>query len=44
MSVDIGKNHFGSYDYDRAEEIIAYGHELMMKEIERFEGLKPKNS
>lgn len=37
MSVEIGKNHFGSYDYDRAEEIIAYGHELMAKEIERLQ-------
>ena len=44
MSVEIGKNHFGSYDYDRAEEIIAYGHELMMNEIERYEGLKRKSS
>jgi len=40
MSVEIGKNHFGSYDYDHAGEIIKYGHELMMKEIDRFEGRK----
>lgn len=41
ISVEIGKNHFGSYDYDHAGEIIAYGHELMLKEIDKFESQNP---
>ena len=39
MTINVAKNHFGSYDYDRAEEIINYGHDLMIKEIDRFEGI-----
>lgn len=39
MTINVAKNHFGSYDYDRAEEIITYGYNLMINEIERFEGV-----
>ena len=37
MCMEVSKNHFGSYDYDHAEEIIAYGHQLMEAEILRYE-------
>lgn len=41
MSVEMAKNHYGSYDYDRADEMIAYGYQLMNNEIDRYEA---KNS
>ena len=37
MAIDMPQNHFGSYDYHRADEIIAYGYQRMMQEINRYE-------
>jgi len=37
MEMDIPINRFGSYDYDHAGELIAYGRQLMSAEIDRYE-------
>lgn len=37
ITMDVATNQFGSFDYDRAEEIILFGHEKMLAAIEAFE-------
>ena len=37
MEMQIAINDLGTYDYDKADELIALGHELMTKEIIRYE-------
>lgn len=37
MEMRIAINDLGTYDYDKADELIALGHELMNKEIDRYE-------
>jgi NTE family protein len=39
INVDVAINQFGSFDYDRAEEIIRYGFEKMNKAIDAYESL-----
>ena len=41
MSVLMAKNHYGSYEYDRADEIIACGYDMMINEIHRYESSYP---
>ena len=37
MEMQIAINDLGTYDYDKADELIALGHELMTREIDRYE-------
>jgi len=37
MEMQVAINDLGTYDYDKANELIALGHELMMREIDRYE-------
>lgn len=37
MEMQIAINDLGTYDYDKADELIALGHELMTHEIDRYE-------
>lgn len=37
INIDIAMNQFGMFDYDHADEIIAYGRQLMDSAIQRFE-------
>lgn len=42
FSVEIAKDKWGTYDFNRAEEIIAYGHDAMIAAIDRYEKAQPK--
>lgn len=37
ICVDIAMNQFGSFEYDHAEEIIRFGYERMMEQIDAYE-------
>lgn len=37
ICVDIAMNQFGSFEYDHAEEIIRFGYERMMEQIDLYE-------
>ncbi len=37
ICVDIAMNQFGSFEYDHAEEIIRFGYEKMMAQIDEYE-------
>ena len=37
MEMQIAINDLGTYDYDKADELIALGHELMTREIDSYE-------
>ena len=37
INIDVATNQFGSFDYDRAEEIILFGYEKMIAAIETYE-------
>lgn len=37
MAIRVSNSHFGSYEYNHADDIIAFGFDLMNKEIDRYE-------
>ena len=37
ICVDIAMNQFGSFEYDHAEEIIRFGYDRMMEQIDQYE-------
>lgn len=37
ICVDIAMNQFGSFEYDHAEEIIRFGYDKMMEQIDQYE-------
>lgn len=37
INIDVAMNQFGSFDYDKADEIIRFGYDKMMKAIDEYE-------